>query len=92
MRPATDAFQDKCSQCVIAKYPRHGISYDRGCQCKTLFGLGQSAPKMDASSTDVLNVTLFFVKAQCPPKMDAFYDRDSQCETWIGGRKCLQIS
>ena len=79
MRPATDAFQDKCSQCIIAKYPRHGISYDRGCQCKTLFWLGQSAPKMDAFSTDVLNVTvtLVFVKAQCPPEMDAFYDRDS---------------
>ena len=58
MRPATDAFQDKCSQCVIAKYPRHGISYHRSCQCKTLFWLGQSAPKMDAFSTDVLNVTL----------------------------------
>ena len=53
-----DAFQDRCSQCVIAKYPRHGISYDRGCQCKTLFWLGQSAPKIDAFSTDVLNVTL----------------------------------
>ena len=49
---------------------------------------------MDAFSTDVLNVTvtLVFVKAQCPPEMDAFYDRVSQCETWIGGRKCLQIS
>ena len=53
-----DAFQDRCSQCDIAKYTRHGMSYDRGCQCKALFWLGQSAPKMDAFSTDVLNVTL----------------------------------
>ena len=72
MRPATDAFQDKCSQCVIAKYPRHGISYDRGCQCKTLFWLGQSAPKMDAFSTDVLNVTLFLLKHNAPPKWMPF--------------------
>ena len=56
--PRMDAFQDRCSQCVIAKYPRHAISYDRGCQCKTRFWLGQSAPRMDAFSTDVLNVTL----------------------------------
>ena len=34
------------------------MSYDRGFQCKTIFWLGQSAPKMDAFSTDVLNVTL----------------------------------
>ena len=40
---------------------------------KTLFCLGQSAPKMDAFSTDVLNVTLFFLlKHNAPPKWMQF--------------------
>ena len=56
--PQNGCLQHRCSQCDIAKYPQHGISYDRGCQCKTLFWLGQSAPKWMPFRTDVLNVTL----------------------------------
>ena len=76
-----DAFQDRCSQCVIAKYPRHGISYDRGCQCKAFLWLGQSAPKMDAFQDRC---------SQCViakyPRHGISCDRGCQCKTrfWLG--------
>ena len=84
MRPATEAFQDKCSQCIIAKYPRHGISYDRGCQCKNLFWLGQSAPKMDRMDAFQDRCSQCVIAKY--PRHGISYDRGCQCKNlfWLG--------
>ena len=57
------------------------VSLDRGCQCKTLFWLGQGALKMDAfqdrcSQCDIAKY----------PRHGISYDRGCQCKTlfWLG--------